>query len=87
MSESKRTLSAAIAANVRAERAAKHWTQVQLGEMVGMSGATVSDIETGRRTVTANDLPLFCRAFEIGLSELVRRAGVSDLKALQLPRT
>jgi transcriptional regulator with XRE-family HTH domain len=73
-----------IAANVRAERARLGITQVQLGERLTMSGATVSDIETGRRTITAADLPRLCEAFGIVLSELLRRADPHDLEALGL---
>jgi transcriptional regulator with XRE-family HTH domain len=51
---------------------------------LSMSGATVSDIETGRRTITAADLPRLCEAFGIVLSELLRRADPHDLKALGL---
>jgi transcriptional regulator with XRE-family HTH domain len=77
-------LGAVIAANVRGERARLGLTQVQLGERLSMSGATVSDIETGRRTITASDLPLLCEALGISLSELLRRADPHDLEVLGL---
>lgn len=77
-------LGVVIAANVRGERARLGLTQVQLGERLSMSGATVSDIETGRRTITASDLPLLCEALGISLSELLRRADPHDLEVLGL---
>lgn len=84
MAEAPRTFGDAIAANVRAERARNKWSQAELGERLGWSGATVSDLEVGRRTITANDLPLLCQVFEITLVELAQRARPDDLRALGL---
>ena len=84
MPESGPSLSDAIAANVRGERARLKLTQAELGERLGISAATVSDIETGRRAVTANDLPSLCAAFGVPLSELARRANPRDLRVLGL---
>lgn len=78
------TFSDAIAASVRAERARLKLTQAELGERMGIAGFTVSDIETGRRAVTANDLPLLCEVFDVSLAELARRADPRDLSRLRL---
>jgi transcriptional regulator with XRE-family HTH domain len=84
MPDSAPTFSDAIAASVRAERARLRLTQVELGERMGIAGATISDIETGRRAVTANDLPLLCEVFDVSLAELARRADPDDLQRLRL---
>lgn len=73
-----------IAANVRGHRARLKLTQRQLGERLGIAGDTVSDIETGRRTISANDLPRLCAALDITFAELVQRADPGDLRALGL---
>jgi DNA-binding XRE family transcriptional regulator len=73
-----------IAANVRGNRARLKLTQRQLGERLGIAGDTVSDIETGRRTITANDLPRLYAALDITLVELLQRADPADLRALGL---
>lgn len=78
------TFSEAIAASVRAERARLKLTQVQLGDLMGIAGFTVSDIETLRRTVQANDLPMLCEVFDLSLAELARRADPKDLSRLRL---
>jgi transcriptional regulator with XRE-family HTH domain len=84
MPDSAPTFSDAIAASVRAERARLKLTQVELGERMGLPGFTISDIETGRRAVTANDLPLLCEVFKVSLAELARRADPQDLARLRL---
>jgi transcriptional regulator with XRE-family HTH domain len=84
MADQAPTFSDAIAASVRAERARLRLTQVELGERMGITGATVSDIETGRRAVTANDLPVLCEVFDVSLAELARRADPHDLDRLRL---
>ncbi len=59
-----------IAANVRAERARRRWTQAELGERVGWPRSSVSDVESGRRKLTADDLVALCAAFEVTLIKL-----------------
>lgn len=63
-----------IAAAVRAERARRRWTQADLADRLGWGRSTVADLESGRRSVFADDLPVLCRAFEIPFAELVRGA-------------
>jgi transcriptional regulator with XRE-family HTH domain len=78
------TLSDAIAANVRAERARHRWRQEDLAEKAGLSRSTIGYIEAGRVKVTADYLPGLCRAFGVPLADLVRGADPDDLRALGL---
>ena len=78
------TIGDVIAANVRGERARRRWDQAQLGAMLGWSRGTVSDLESGRRKVTAADLPGLCRAFGISLARLLDGAEDSDIADLRL---
>lgn len=73
-----------IAANVRAERARRRWTQEDLAQRLGWSRATVGDLESGRRKVAADDLPQLCGAFGVDLAELVRGGPPEDLGRLGL---
>jgi transcriptional regulator with XRE-family HTH domain len=73
-----------VAGNVRAERARRKWTQADLGERLGVSAAAVSDLETGRRRVLADDLPMLCAAFDISLAQLAYQADPADRRALRL---
>ena len=75
-------LESVVAANIRGERARLKWTQAQLGELVGMSGSTLSDLENGNRIIATNELPLFCRALNITFAQLVQRADPDDIRAL-----
>jgi transcriptional regulator with XRE-family HTH domain len=75
-------LAAHIARNVAAERARRRWRQRDLADRLGWSVSTVSDLENGKRAVTANDLPLLCRAFGVNLSKLTEGASQADLDAL-----
>jgi transcriptional regulator with XRE-family HTH domain len=43
-----------LAAEVRAQRAQRGWTQVQLGQKVGFSGSYISDVERGERLPSAD---------------------------------
>jgi transcriptional regulator with XRE-family HTH domain len=76
-----------IAANVRAERARRRWTQADLGERVGWPRSSVSDVESGRRRVTADDLVALCVAFGVPLLKLADGADPGDLRALGLIRS
>jgi transcriptional regulator with XRE-family HTH domain len=67
---------------VRAERARRRWTQADLGERVGWPRSSVSDVESGRRKVTADDLVALCVAFGVPLVKLADGASSSDLHAL-----
>jgi len=77
-------LSAVVAANVRAERSRRGWTQEQLAEALGTARATVGHIETGRRAVTVDDLESLCRVLSIPLRRLFVGADASSLMVLRL---
>jgi transcriptional regulator with XRE-family HTH domain len=78
------TLSDAIAANVRAERARRRWRQEDLAEKTGLSRSTIGYLESGRVKVTADYIPALCRAFELPLSDLAAGADPEDLRAMGL---
>lgn len=71
-----------LARNVAAERARRRWRQADLAVRLGWSISTVSDLENGKRVLTANDLPLLCRVFGIKLWKLADGAAEEDLDAL-----
>jgi transcriptional regulator with XRE-family HTH domain len=80
-------LGAHIARNVAAERIRRSWDQTQLADAIaapGWSRSTVSNLETGKRKVTADDIPLLCRAFGIPLQKLADGADPADLRAIGL---
>lgn len=94
------TIAAFVASNVRGERNRKRpraWTQAQLAERIRelqpdgarqlWSTAMVGDLETGRRAVLAEDLPLLCGALGISLADLVRGADPDEVARLRLGRT
>lgn len=77
-------LAAIIASNVRAQRAKRHWFQRDLGDRLGLSAASVSDLETGVRNVFANDLLPLCEALEVPLVKLLDGLPDEDLRTLGL---
>ena len=81
------SLGAHISRNVAAERTRRAWDQTELAKRIGAEGwsrSTVSNLELGKRKVTADDLPLLCRAFEISLLQLMLGADPNDLDELRL---
>jgi transcriptional regulator with XRE-family HTH domain len=73
-----------FAANVRAERARRRWSQQELADRAGLSRTTIGDLGVGKRRVTADHIPALCRAFGLPLSEMVRGADPLDLEATGL---
>lgn len=61
-------------------------TQAHLAELLGWSVSTLGDLEAGKRGVSVNDLPPLCRALELDLLELTRKADAEDLEALGIRR-
>lgn len=49
-------------------REARGWRQWELAEKVGVSRSTVSNIESGRRSLTLETLRRFCDVFQINIS-------------------
>jgi transcriptional regulator with XRE-family HTH domain len=54
MSQLKASAKAAFARQLRAWRAKKGWSQVELGDKIGYSDALISGIENGHKTPTAD---------------------------------
>lgn len=63
----------AVAALVRAERAHKDWTQLQMVKETGLSRSTYMRIESGEHIADASELARICAALGIRLSEFFRR--------------
>lgn len=67
-------LGAYIARGMRARRGWLGIDQAEVARRMGTSTQTISDMELGRRRITADHLPGLCVALECELSELVRGA-------------
>lgn len=65
------SLELVVVAAVRAERARRGWSQRGLAERLGWPVSRVSDLEAGRRRPRIDDLPLFCRVFDVSLRFLL----------------
>lgn len=63
----------AVAALVRAERAHKGWTQLEMVRNTGLSRSTYMRIESGEHIADASELARICGAIGIPLSEFFRR--------------
>lgn len=77
-------IAAAVAANVRAERARRRMTQQELADASGLSRSAVSKLEEGRRGVGLDDAAALCRAFGVSLVVLLHGAPPDVLEALSL---
>lgn len=73
-----------VAANVRAERGRRRWTQAELADKLGWSRPVVTAIEAGRRQLLVADLPQLCRVFNVPLSRLLQDADPTDVASLRL---
>lgn len=78
------TLGKIIAANVRAERARRNWTQTELAARLGWKQNVLSTLELERRTVLADDLLPLCRALGVPLTVLFRGLEAEDRNTLGL---
>lgn len=67
-------LGAYLARGIRARRTWLGLDQAEVGDRMGVSSQTVSDMERGRRRITVDDIPALCEALESTLAELVRDA-------------
>jgi DNA-binding XRE family transcriptional regulator len=63
----------AVANEVRAERARKGWTQLEMVRHTGLSRSTYMRIESGEHIADASELARICGAVGIPLSEFFRR--------------
>lgn len=77
-------LSAVVARTIAAERARRGWTQQELGDLIGVSRASVGAMENGQRGISLDMLPKLCEVFGIGLAELLRQADATDRRAMRL---
>lgn len=61
-----------------------HLTQAELGEKIGITGTTISDIERGKLTLTNRNISLLCE--KLGVNESWLRFGSGDkFNILELP--
>lgn len=58
-------------ARVRAFRRERDWTQETLGELVGLTRASVANVEAGVQNVGLDRLMRFCEAMEVTPSDLL----------------
>jgi DNA-binding XRE family transcriptional regulator len=65
--------SVAVAAQVRAERAAGGWTQMEIVRRTGLSRSTYMRIESGKHVADTSELARICAGVGITLSEFFRR--------------
>lgn len=68
------TWSGAVAATIRAERAARGWTQDQLAEKSGVSRPTIARFELGERVPDVMQLYRLAAAFGLHTSALIEAA-------------
>jgi transcriptional regulator with XRE-family HTH domain len=77
-------LSDVLAANIRAERARRRWSQAELAEKVGLARSTIGALESGRIKISADYIPTFCMAFEVPLIDLLKGADPAEIRAMGL---
>ena len=73
--------SAAVAAQIRAERARASKTREQIAEASGVSLSTYRRLETGERVADTTQLARLCGAFGLAMSEFFRLVEQSDPEA------
>jgi transcriptional regulator with XRE-family HTH domain len=76
-------LSQAVARAIRAERARRGISQIELAATLNWSREKLSAIESGRQRI-ATDLAIICRVFNLPLSSLVPELDDDDRQALGL---
>ena len=57
-----------IGRQLRDLRISRGWKQKELAEMVGLSRPAMSNIESGKRSLTLNTLKRFCEVFSVDIS-------------------
>lgn len=62
----------AVSAALRAERAARHWTQQDVYERAAMPRSTYVRLESGTRSIDVDQIADLSRALGVSASELVR---------------
>jgi transcriptional regulator with XRE-family HTH domain len=56
---------------LRTLRQKRGWTQLQLGEKLGLDRGYISDIENGKRNVSLEVLEIIAQGFELSVSRLL----------------
>ena len=81
------TLARALAANLRALRQSRGWTQAELAEHAGISPHYVALLETTRKLPTLKSLGSLARSLGVGAAELLATGpGEQDSWTLELTR-
>ena len=62
----------AIATRLRAAREKAGLSQGQVAKLLGMHRPTISEIEAGRRRVSAEELSLFAKTYDVSVSWLTK---------------
>jgi transcriptional regulator with XRE-family HTH domain len=72
----------AVAVTIRAERAARNWSQDDLVMKAGIPKSTVRRLESGERVADVTQVSRVSRAFGLTMTEFFRRAEsrLSDLE-------
>jgi transcriptional regulator with XRE-family HTH domain len=73
-----------LARNVKAERARRCWSQLDLGRALGMSQTAVSELEAGHRRLDIDRLANLCRALDVPLLTLLVGVPPETIQALGL---
>ena len=82
--ETEQELMAFFGKNVKIRRKERKWSQEKLGEKVGVSRNTISDIESGQDFVGAKTLVNLALAFEIHVYELLKPENVQPDNAYDI---
>jgi transcriptional regulator with XRE-family HTH domain len=90
MSEAESSAADYFAAELRAQRAQRGWTQVETGDKIGYSGSYVSDLERGDRLPTIQIAQACDRVFEtpgtfVRWQEVAKRAAYPSFFAPVIP--
>ena len=69
-----------ISTRVRELRRARNWTQTELSKRLQMSQSSLSEIERGAGSFTAEQFLLLLKIFNVSVSDFVSDAGAQDLR-------
>jgi transcriptional regulator with XRE-family HTH domain len=65
------TIAVRFGKRLRVLRQRRGWTQLQLGERLGLDRGYISDIENGKRNVSLEVLEIIATGFEMSVSGLL----------------
>jgi transcriptional regulator with XRE-family HTH domain len=65
------TIAVRFGRRLRVLRQRRGWTQLQLGEKLGLDRGYISDIENGKRNVSLEVLEIIATGFEMSVSGLL----------------